>query len=84
MDPAPTPTGGKNRNLWTKVGFYSSLGFILPAAALAGFGFGWLIDQWLSTRPIFSLVFAMLGAAGGFWELLVLLKRYEKNGNSQE
>ena len=81
---ASAPTGRKNRNLWTKVGVYSSLGFILPAAALAGFGLGWLLDQWLSTRPVFSLIFAMLGAAGGFWELLILLKRFEKNGNSQE
>ncbi len=78
------PTGGKNRDLWTKVGFYSSLGFVLPAAALAGFGAGWLLDQWLGTQPIFSIVLAMLGAAGGFWELLILLNRFEKNGSSQE
>ena len=40
------PTGGKNRDLWTKVGFYSSLGFVLPAATVVGYGFGWLLDQY--------------------------------------
>jgi hypothetical protein len=30
---------GKQANLWAQVGFYSSLGIILPAGAVAGGGF---------------------------------------------
>ncbi|MEE8257272.1 MAG: AtpZ/AtpI family protein [Acidobacteriota bacterium] len=81
------PSGGKYRDLWAKVGFYSSLGFLLPAAALAGFGLGWLVDRWLGTEPVFGILVGMLGAGAGFVELLRLLKRSEgntnRNGNPQ-
>jgi F0F1-type ATP synthase assembly protein I len=61
------------------VGIYTSLGFILPSAALAGFGLGWLLDGWLASKPVFSVLLGLLGAAAGFRELLRLLKRFEEN-----
>lgn len=69
---------GKQPDLWTQVAYYSSLGFIVPAAAVAGFGIGWLLDRWLHTSPVFSIVITMLGAAGGFLELLQMLRRAER------
>jgi F0F1-type ATP synthase assembly protein I len=72
------PRGGKKTDLWAKVGFYSSLGFILPGAVLGGLALGWYLDQQLNSRPLLTLVFAGLGAVAGFIEILRLLAREEK------
>ncbi len=74
-------SGENYRGLWIKVGLYSSLGLILPASALGGFGLGWLVDTGFRTDPIFSILFCMLGAGGGLVELLRLLKRFEGKKN---
>ena len=76
--------GGKQAELWAQIGFYTSLGFILPAAAVAGCGIGWLLDRWLHTRPILIVVMGLLGAAGGFIEVLSVLRRAEKNADAND
>jgi F0F1-type ATP synthase assembly protein I len=65
-------------SLWAQVGFYSSLGFILPAGAAGGFGLGWLVDRWLHTWPAFAVIMSLVGAAGGLVEILRILSRAEK------
>ena len=72
---------GKQANLWAQVGFYSSLGIILPAAAVVGGASGWCLDRWLHTSPILTVVMGFLGAGGGFFELLRILKRAEKDAD---
>jgi F0F1-type ATP synthase assembly protein I len=69
---------GKRFDLWAQIGFYTSLGFIVPAGAVGGYLLGWLLDDWLSTKPVFAVVIAILGAAGGILEVLQLLVRAEK------
>jgi F0F1-type ATP synthase assembly protein I len=64
-----------------QVGFYSSLGFVLPAAALVGCAIGWVLDRWLHTSPVLTAVMGFLGAAAGFFELLRILKRAEKDAD---
>ena len=75
-----SPLAGKQSDLWTQVAYYASLGFVLPAAAAAGYGLGWLLDRWLHTLPVLSIIFTMLGAAGGFIEVLQIMKRAEDRG----
>jgi F0F1-type ATP synthase assembly protein I len=72
-----SPLPRKQSDLWSQVAYYTSLGFILPAAAVVGYGIGWLMDRRLHTSPVLSLVFTMLGAAGGFIEILQIMKRAE-------
>jgi len=72
---------GKQSNLWAQVGFYSSLGFILPAGAVVGCAGGWCLDRWLHTSPVLAVVMGFLGAAAGFFELLRILKRAEKDAD---
>ena len=72
-------TPGKLTNVWAQIAFYTSLGFILPAAAVAGFGIGYWLDERLHTKPVLAIVTAFLGGAGGFIEVLRILARSEKD-----
>lgn len=78
------PQREKQSDLWAQVGFYASLGFIIPASAICGYVLGWLIDRWLHTRPIFSLIAAFLGGAGGLVEILKILARAEKRADQAD
>jgi F0F1-type ATP synthase assembly protein I len=64
--------------LWSKIGLYTGLGFVLPAGALAGFGIGWLIDRAAHTSNVFAIVLGLAGGAGGLIEILHVLNREEK------
>ena len=68
-------------SIWAQVGLYTSLGFILPAAALVGGAAGWLLDHWLHTSPVLSVILAFLGAAAGLTEVLRILGRAEKDAD---
>jgi ATP synthase protein I len=42
-------------------------------AAVAGFcGLGWLVDNWLGTKPWFLIVGIVLGSAAGLYEFVRL------------
>jgi F0F1-type ATP synthase assembly protein I len=71
-------------SLWAQVGFYSSLGFILPACAVGGFGLGWLLDRWLHTSPLFALILCLVGAVAGVMEVLRILTKAEKRNDPDE
>jgi len=65
-------------DVWRQVGAVSGLGFVLFACIGGGYFLGWLVDRWLGTTPIFALIVAGLGLAGGLIEILQILKRVEK------
>lgn len=49
------------------------------AAALAvGVGMGWLLDEWLGTRPWMMIVFFIFGAAAAFVNLMRVAKAAER------
>ena len=77
------PPGGKD-DLWAQIGLYSSLGFVLPAGAVGGYVLGWLIDEWLHTSPVLSIVMGFAGAAGGLVEILRILGREEKRAGGND
>jgi len=71
----------KPASIWGQVGLYTSLGFILPAGALAGSALGWLLDRWLHTSPVLTVILGFLGTAAGLTEVLRILGRAEKDGD---
>ena len=75
---------GKPPDLWAQVAYYAGLGFILPAAVVAGALLGGYADRWLHTSPVLAVVLALVGAAGGLVEILTLLKRAEKNAGRND
>ena len=50
-------------------GTFSRIGTELLAGLLVGAGFGWTLDQWLSTKPFFLIIFFLLGGAAGLLNL---------------
>jgi F0F1-type ATP synthase assembly protein I len=56
---------------WTRqAAIAMELPFLLVGTVLVGGFFGWLLDRWLSSSPIFTLILGGLGFIAGLRELL--------------
>lgn len=73
----------QKRRLYRSLGFLSSLGISMVAATLLGLAIGYYLDQWLETRPIFTIIMLLFGIAAGFRNVYVLtsweLRRQQKD-----
>lgn len=49
------------------------VGTEMVASTMIGLGLGFFLDRWLDTRPLFLIVFAVLGLAAGFINLYQLM-----------
>lgn len=58
----------KKDSLPVQLAKYYGLIFVLPAAALVGFGIGYLLDRVFHTG-IFKIIFLLLGVAAGMIDL---------------
>jgi F0F1-type ATP synthase assembly protein I len=58
-----------DKNVWSQVTRYSELAFILPAATLAGWVFGYFLDKLFHTHFLY-VVFLFLGIVAGFIQLI--------------
>jgi ATP synthase protein I len=56
------------------VGEYTSLAFLLPAAALLGYGLGYLLDREFGTTWL-AVAGVVVGSAAGFVQLIRQLMR---------
>jgi ATP synthase protein I len=63
-----------------------SLGFRvvteLVAGIVVGGGLGYLLDKWFGTKPFLLLLLLLLGAAGGFWNIIRATSRPFSGPNS--
>jgi F0F1-type ATP synthase assembly protein I len=69
------------------LGLYGAVGIQLAASVVAGLAFGAWLDKKIETSPWFALVGTILGAVGGIWNLVRILKWNERknvdqNGNN--
>jgi F0F1-type ATP synthase assembly protein I len=64
----------QGKNFWVLVGEYTSLAFMLPAATVAGYAIGYLLDQSLGTSYL-KVIFLVLGIAAGFVQLIRQVQR---------
>ena len=76
-----SPQRGKQSEIWAQVGFYTGLGFIIPAGAVVGYAVAALLDRWMGITHVFALLVGLLGAAGGLVEILRILTRTEKRAD---
>lgn len=70
--------GRKTSDPWAQAGIYTSLGFVLFGGIAGGYFAGWLLDSWLGTKPVLSMLVAAVGFVGAFIEVLRVLERLEK------
>jgi hypothetical protein len=75
-DLMPEPGNG-DRNFWITVARYSQLAMALPAATVAGWLIGYLLDRWLHTSWLY-LAGLLFGIAAGFIELIRTVTRSEQ------
>ena len=53
----------------------SSVGISLVASILIGLAMGYYLDQWLATKPLFTLVMLVIGIISGFRNVYILTTR---------
>ena len=75
MPDEPNP---EKRSFVIALARYSQLAFVLPAATLAGWIVGALLDKWLHTTWLY-LAGLILGIAAGFVELIRTALKSEKS-----
>jgi F0F1-type ATP synthase assembly protein I len=77
----PFPQKPNSGSIWAQAAFYSSLGLVIPGAVVGGTLLGWLLDEYLHTSPIFSIIGGIAGVAGGIVEIYQILTRAEKSAD---
>lgn len=53
--------------------FLISVGSIITSMAVAGFLLGLTLDHFIDSKPLFMLLFGLLGLVGGFMRALQML-----------
>lgn len=69
-DPSADPYGWMKR-----VGTLVSIPTILAVSPVVGAAIGWVADRFFGTRPVFTLVFLLLGFAAGIKETWSLIRK---------
>jgi F0F1-type ATP synthase assembly protein I len=67
----------KKDSLPVQLGKYYGMIFVLPAAALVGFGIGYLLDKWFHTGFL-KIIFLLLGVAAGMIDLFRELSKDDR------
>ncbi|MGH9455730.1 MAG: AtpZ/AtpI family protein [Terriglobia bacterium] len=78
------PKQGKGTELWAQVAYYTSLGFIIPAAAVVGVLMGWELDRVFHTAPVLEVACALLGGLAGLIQLLKVVKKAQESTGMKE
>ncbi len=69
-EPTVSPVVEKTKNFSQQVAMATELPFILVGTIAVGCLFGFYVDRWLHTKPIFMFVLGFLGFFGGLREVL--------------
>lgn len=72
------------RELFKSIGFLSGVGIAMVAATFIGLAMGYYLDQWLDTKPWFTLVFLMIGVIAGFRNVYILTARELRRQKREE
>jgi ATP synthase protein I len=67
QDSGERPRGGVPR---TAAGWVMRLSVELAAGLVVGGVIGWLLDYWLGTNPLLLIVFFLLGATAGIYNVI--------------
>ncbi len=70
--------------LWVRrVGTLISIPLVLGISPVIGCAIGWMIDRWLGTRPLATILFLGLGFAAGVRETWLIVQRAFKEDRKE-
>ncbi len=75
--PDPSPRKQPSSGL-TQVAMAMELPVIMIASIVIAGGAGYLLDRWLHTSPLLTLILGFLGFGAGVWDIIRRLTRSEK------
>lgn len=73
-----------NDTLWRQLLRASTVGLNMVAFTAAGLAMGYFLDKFLGTRPWLTIIFLLIGIAGGFRELFKLAARDDKKDSDDK
>lgn len=79
---SPNPAPGKRSGGVSQVAMAMELPVIMIASIVIAGGAGYLLDRWLHTSPLFTLILGFLGFGAGVWDIIRRLSRAEKSDGS--
>jgi F0F1-type ATP synthase assembly protein I len=77
---SPPPSAPQPKNFSAQFGMAMELPFVLAGATAVGGFLGYLLDHWLHTKLVFTLI---LGGLGFFAGLRDVLRRLPANGDGK-
>lgn len=69
---------------WDSIQYASTIGLHMVSGVLVGLAVGWLIDNWLDSKPWGILIFLGFGIAAGFKNVYVDAKRLKKRQDEED
>lgn len=73
----------RNLRVWQAVIVASQLGFVLAAAVAIGLLAGWYLDSLMHTSPVFMIIGALVGLAGGVYSCIQIVQDTMRDGRSE-
>lgn len=73
----------RNIRVWQAVVIASQVGFVMAAAVAIGLFAGWYLDSLMHTSPVFVIIGAIAGMAGGIFSCVQLVRDFLSNGQSK-
>lgn len=67
----------QKRKEYRQWGLLSTIGIVLAASTFVGLAIGYYLDKWLDTKPVFIIIWTLLGVIAGFREMLSIIKKSE-------
>ncbi|RMF95893.1 MAG: AtpZ/AtpI family protein [Candidatus Schekmanbacteria bacterium] len=67
----------EKRKEYRQWGLLSTIGITLVASTCVGLAIGYYLDKWLGTKPLFIIIWTILGVAAGFKEMFSIIKKGE-------
>ncbi len=72
------------RNTVKYLSLLTQIGLTIVIAVGAGAYVGSLLDRWLGTRAVFTIILLVLGAAGGMWSVLQMVNQLANKDNTDD